>query len=55
MDTEAVDGVYHCGKATPVALLGSGGGLVSRIFYAVGFNEENNNGLKCGRAGVGVC
>ena len=31
VDVEAVDGVCHCGKATPVALLGSGVGLVSMV------------------------
>ena len=44
-------------KTTPVALLGSRGGQVSRIFLCYYWfeSEEDNNGLKCGRAGVGVC
>ena len=43
-------------KATLVALLGSGGGQVSRILLCYWFeSEENNNGLECDRAGVDVC
>ena len=56
VDVEAVDGVCHCGKSNSCGITGQWSSSSQQDFLCYWFeSEEDNNGPKCGRAGVDVC